>query len=141
MRAVGIDLGSVRVGVAVSDPGGVLASPHAVIRRGRSHADDHRAIAGVVEEVGAEVVVVGMPLSLDGSAGPAAKLVEAEVEELRQVLPVPVEVYDERFTTVTAERSLGEGGVRGKARRKVVDQAAAAVLLQAWLEGPGARRD
>ena len=140
MRAVGVDLGSARVGVAVSDPGGVLASPHSVIRRGRSHADDHRALAAIVDEVEAGVVVVGMPLSLDGSAGPAAKLVEAEVEELRQVLDVPVEVYDERFTTVTAERSLGEGGVRGPARRRVIDQAAAAVLLQAWLEGPGARR-
>ena len=140
MRAVGVDLGSARVGVAVSDPGGVLASPHSVIRRGRSRADDHRALAAIVDEVGAGVVVVGMPYSLDGSVGPAAKLVEAEVEELRGVLDVPVEVYDERFTTVTAERSLGEGGVRGRARRKVVDQAAAAVLLQAWLEGPGARR-
>lgn len=140
MKAVGVDLGSARVGVAVSDPGGVLASPHSVIRRGRSRADDHRALAAIVDEVGAGVVVVGMPYSLDGSVGPAAKLVEAEVEELRGVLDVPVEVYDERFTTVTAERSLGEGGVRGRARRKVVDQAAAAVLLQAWLEGPGAPR-
>jgi len=140
LRAVGVDLGSARVGVAASDPGGVLASPHSVIRRGPSHADDHRALAAIVDEVGAGVVVVGMPFSLDGSVGPAAKLVEAEVEELREVLDVPVEVYDERFTTVTAERSLGEGGVRGRARRKVVDQAAAAVLLQAWLEGPGARR-
>ena len=140
MRAVGVDLGSARVGVAVSDRGGVLASPHSVIQRGRSHADDHRALAAIVGEVGAEVVVVGLPLSLDGSAGRAAKLVEAEVEELRAVLDVPVEVYDERFTTVTAERSLGERGVRGQARRKVVDQAAAAVLLQAWLDGPGSRR-
>jgi putative holliday junction resolvase len=140
LRAVGVDLGSARVGVAVSDPGGVLASPHSVIRRGRSHEDDHRALAAVVDDVGAGVVVVGMPLSLDGSSGPAAKAVEAEVEELRQVLDVPVEVYDERFTTVTAERALGERGVKGRARRKVVDQAAAAVLLQAWLEGPGRDR-
>ena len=141
MRAVGVDLGSARVGVAVSDPGGVLASPHSVIQRGRSHDADHRTLAAIVEEVGAGVVVVGMPLSLDGSAGPAAKAVEAEVEELRHVLNVPVEVYDERFTTVTAERSLGERGVKGQARRKVVDQAAATVLLQAWLEGPGRSRN
>jgi putative holliday junction resolvase len=124
----------------VSDPGGVLASPHSVIQRGRSHADDHRMLAAIVEEVGASIVVVGMPLSLDGRAGPAARRVEEEVEELREVLDVPIEVYDERFTTVTAERSLGERGVKGQARRKVVDQAAAAVLLQSWLEGPGARR-
>ena len=126
--------------MAVSDPGGVLASPHTVIQRGRAHADDHRALAAIIDDVGAEIVVVGMPLSLDGTVGPAAKAVEAEVEELRQVLEVPVEVYDERFTTVTAERSLGERGVKGRARRRVVDQAAAAVLLQAWLDGPGGSR-
>ena len=137
MRAVGVDLGSVRVGVAVSDPSGTLASPHSVITRGTAHADDHRRIREIVEEVGAEVVVVGLPLSLDGRKGPAATLIETEVDELRAALPVPVELYDERFTTVTAHQSLASGGKRAKARRAIVDQAAAAVLLQAWLEGPG----
>ena len=137
MRAVGVDLGSVRVGVAVSDPSGILASPHSVIARGASHADDHRRIREVVEEVGAEVVVVGLPLSLDGRKGAAANLIEDEVDELRAALPVPVELYDERFTTVTAHQSLAAGGKRSKARRSIVDQAAAAVLLQSWLEGPG----
>lgn len=140
MRAVGVDLGSVRVGIAVSDPGGVLASPHSVLRRGGSHAEDHRRLAAIVEEVAADVVVVGHPLSLDGSSGPAARLVEAEIAELQAVLPVPVELYDERFTTVTADRSMIERKMRSVARRKVVDQVAAAVLLQAWLDGPGARR-
>jgi putative Holliday junction resolvase len=137
---VGVDLGSVRVGIAVSDPGGVLASPHSVLHRGGSHAEDHRRLAAIVEEVAAEVVVVGHPLSLDGSSGPAARLVEAEIAELQAVLPVPVELYDERFTTVTADRSMIERKMRSGARRKVVDQVAAAVLLQAWLDGPGARR-
>ena len=80
MRAVGIDFGSKRVGVAVSDATGTLASPHSVIQRSRSHAEDHRKIAAVVDEYEAAVVVVGHPLSLDGSKGPAARLVEAEVE-------------------------------------------------------------
>jgi putative Holliday junction resolvase len=140
LRAVGIDLGSKRVGVAVSDPGGILASPHAVLQRGADHAEDHRRIAEVVEETGAGVVVVGLPLSLDGSRGPAARLVEDEVEELRAALPVPVELYDERFTTVSADRSMQERRMKAPARRKVVDQVAAAVLLQAWLDGPGAGR-
>lgn len=140
MRAVGIDLGSKRVGVAVSDPTGVLASPHSVLQRGRSHAEDHRRIAEIVEEYGAGVVVVGHPLSLDGRSGPAARLVEAEVDELRTALDVPVELYDERFTTVTADRSMLERNMKADARRKVVDQVAAAVLLQSWLEGPGAGR-
>ena len=140
MRAVGVDLGSVRVGVAVSDPSGTLASPHSVLPRGASHVEDHRRLADIVEEVEAGVVVVGHPLSLDGRSGPAAKLVEAEVIELEAALAVPVELYDERFTTVTADRSMQERRMKAPARRKVVDQVAAAVLLQAWLDGPGAGR-
>jgi putative Holliday junction resolvase len=140
LRAVGVDLGSKRVGVAVSDPGGVLASPHSVLERGPSHDDDHRRLRDIVNEVGAGVVVVGLPLSLDGSRGPAARLVEDEVEQLRASLGVPVEVYDERFTTVSADRSMQERRMKAPARRKVVDRVAAAVLLQAWLDGPGAAR-
>jgi putative Holliday junction resolvase len=132
VRAVGIDLGSARIGVAVSDPSGILASPYEVVPRDdRSHA----RLRGIVEEVGAEVVVVGFPLSLDGSRGPAARQVEAEVAELRDLLPVPVELYDERFTTVSADRSMKERSMKAPARRKVVDQVAAAVLLQSWLDG------
>ena len=140
MRAVGIDFGSKRVGVAVSDPGGILASPHSVLQRSGSHEQDHRRIAEIVEEYEAYVVVVGHPLSLDGHSGAAARLVEAEVEELRTRVQVPVELHDERFTTVTADRSMLERNMKADARRKVVDQVAAAVLLQSWLEGPGSRR-
>lgn len=137
MRVVGIDLGSRRIGVATSDPAGILASPYEVVERGRSHADDHRRLAAIVEEVGAERVVVGLPLSLDGSTGKAAQLVLDEVEELREALPVPVELYDERFTTVTAHQNLMERKMKADARRRVVDKVAAAVLLQAWLETDG----
>lgn len=137
MRVVGIDLGSRRIGVAVSDPSGILASPHEVVERGRSHADDHRRIAAIVDELGAEKVVVGLPLSLDGSTGRAARLVLDEVEEIRAALPVPVELYDERFTTVTAHQNLMERKMKADARRRVVDKVAAAVLLQAWLESHG----
>ena len=131
-RAVGIDLGSARVGVAVSDPGGVLASPYEVVPR-----DDrtHDRLAAIVREVGATVVVVGWPLSLDGTRGPAARKVEEEVDVLRERLPVPVELYDERFTTVTADSSMKQRGMKAPARRKVVDRVAAAVLLQSWLDG------
>lgn len=141
MRAVGVDLGSKRIGIAVSDPSGVLASPHSVLARSGSPELDHRRIAEIVAEYEAGVVVVGHPRSLDGRSGPAAQLVEAEVEQLRTALEVPVELYDERFTTVTADRSMLERNMKADARRKVVDKVAAAVLLQAWLEGPGGRRD
>ena len=134
MRVVAVDLGSTRIGVAVSDPSGVLASPYEVVAR---DARSHDRLRAIVEEVGAELVLVGMPLSLDGSKGPAARAIEAEVAELRALLPVPVEVHDERFTTVTAHQQLAASGKRSKARRSTVDQAAAAVLLQSWLDGRG----
>lgn len=139
MRVVGIDLGSRRIGVATSDPAGILASPYEVVERGRSHAEDHARLAAIVEELGAGTVVVGLPLSLDGSTGRAAQLVLDEVEELRAALPVPVELYDERFTTVTAHQNLMERKMKADARRRIVDKVAAAVLLQAWLEGPRSR--
>ena len=136
-RVLGIDLGSVRIGVASCDAGRVLASPLTVLPRTKDRAGDRRALARLVEEEEAVLVVVGMPTSLDGSAGPAARAAEQEVAALAEVLPVPVTSYDERFTTVSADRLLAEQGVRGPDRRKVIDMAAAAVMLQAWLDGPG----
>jgi putative Holliday junction resolvase len=135
-----LDLGSRRIGVAMSDPGGVLASPLATVERGRSHADDHRRIAQLLTDNAAVGLVVGLPLSLDGSRGPAARLVEAEVAELRAEFEVPVILHDERLTTVSAARSMQARGVNAKRQRSIVDQEAAAVLLQAWLDG-GASRD
>lgn len=136
MRALGLDLGARRIGVAISDSEGRVATPIATLERAKSknRTADHRAIADLVSEWGAEVVAVGVPLSLDGSIGPAAEGVLAEVAELAQLLTVPVETVDERFTTVTADQQLKASGVRGRARSKVIDQAAAAVLLQAWLD-------
>jgi putative Holliday junction resolvase len=134
MRALGLDLGTRRIGVAISDDGGTIASPIETLQRTKDRTADHRAIASLVEEWGAGVVVVGLPLSLDGTEGPAATSALAEVDELRQALTVPVETVDERFTTVTAGQQLREQGVRGKRRTAVIDQAAAAVLLQSWLE-------
>ena len=134
MRALALDLGTRRIGVAISDDGETIASPIETITRSRDHDTDHRAVAALVEEWGAGIVVVGLPLSLDGSNGPAATAALAEVEELRSALSVPVETHDERFTTVTADHHLREQGVRGKRRTAVIDQAAAAVMLQSWLE-------
>lgn len=138
MRALGLDLGSKRIGVAVSDLTGTIASPLTVIQRGRSRRYDHDRIAALVREEEAECVVVGMPHSLSGGDGPAAKAARAEATALASVVGVPVETYDERFTTVTANRALAESGVRGQARRQVVDKVAAAVILQSWLD---ARRE
>jgi putative Holliday junction resolvase len=138
VRALGLDLGSKRIGVAVSDLTGTIASPLTVVQRGRSRRHDHERIAALVREEEAECIVVGMPLSLSGRDGPAAKAARTEASALATVVGVPVETYDERFTTVTANRALAESGVRGQARRQVVDKVAAAVMLQSWLD---ARRE
>ena len=134
-RVLGLDLGSKRVGVAVSDTSGTIATPLVVLTRSGSRQLDHARIRALVEEEEAERVVVGLPLSLDGSVGPAARCALAEAEELGSVVGVPVETFDERLTTVSADRVLQEQGMRGEARRRVVDKVAAAVMLQAWLDG------
>jgi putative Holliday junction resolvase len=133
-RALGLDLGSRRIGVALSDSAGTLATPYEVVPRSGDRARDHRRIAELVEEADAELVVVGMPLSLDGTVGPAAAGVESEVAELRDHLTVPVEVWDERLSTVEATRRLRSAGVSGRKRRHVIDQVAATVILQSWLD-------
>ncbi|NNE72691.1 MAG: Holliday junction resolvase RuvX [Acidimicrobiales bacterium] len=134
MRALALDLGSKRIGVAVSDSDGRVATPITTIHRSGNRARDHRAVADLVAEWEAEIVVVGLPLSLDGSVGKAAKRALAEVRNLGATLSVPVETYDERLTTVTAERVLVEQQLDGRARRQVVDQVAASIILQAWLD-------
>ena len=142
MRILGVDLGTRRIGLAVSDPGERLASPAGTIERSGDPAGDHARLAEVVGDLQAEAVVVGLPLSLSGAVGPAARAVLDEVEELKAVLAVPVHTHDERFTTVTAARGLREARPRAgsraaaRSRRQAgrVDEAAAAVLLQAWLD-------
>ena len=139
-RVLGVDLGSRRIGLALSDPLGVMASPFAVLERRGDRSADHRAILDAAREAEAERIVVGLPVSLSGRIGPAAKAAQAEIAALADRAaagpePLPVEAYDERLTTVSAERALSAGGVRGKARRAVVDKVAAAVMLQAWLDG------
>jgi putative Holliday junction resolvase len=128
LRVVGLDLGGRRIGVAVSDASGTVATPHSVLERSGDTATDHATIAAVIAELGAERVVVGLPLSLDGTVGPAAN------EVLAALLPVPVEAHDERLTTVTAQRALTAQKVRARDRRRVVDKVAAAVILQSWLD-------
>jgi putative Holliday junction resolvase len=134
VRALGIDLGSKRVGIAVSDTSGTIASALTTVHRSKSRRHDHAEIAKLVKLEECTVVVVGLPLSLDGTHGPAAKAAVKEAKQMEQTVGVPVEMYDERFTTVTAERHMMEVGLDAKQRRKVVDKAAAAVILQAWLE-------
>lgn len=137
---LGVDVGQVRVGVARSDPHGVLATPLVTLARDRGAAPDAvphdmAELAALVAEHEAVEVVVGLPVNLAGRQGPAAVQVQAYVGRLVEVIsPVPVTLADERMSTVVASRRLAERGVRGRRQRAVVDQAAAVEILQSWLD-------
>lgn len=137
-----VDVGMARVGVARCDPEGILAVPETTLARDVEHAADLRALAALVAEHGAAGVVVGLPITLAGRHGPAAQDATVYAQALRELIdPVPVELLDERLTTVTAEQVLRGRGIKGKARRSVIDQAAAVVILEHWLarQRPGIR--
>ncbi|CQD12461.1 Holliday junction resolvase-like protein [Mycobacterium lentiflavum] len=137
-RSLGVDVGSVRIGVAVSDPDGILATPVETVRRDRSGRHVRR-LAELVGELEAVEVVVGLPRTLADRTGPSAIDAIEVAEALAEVLargpaPVPVRLADERLTTVSAQRSLRAAGVRAKEQRAVIDQAAAVAILQSWLD-------
>ncbi len=135
-RRLGVDVGSVRVGVALSDPGPVLATPLVTLSRDERSDSDLDRLAELVVEHKVVEVVVGLPRTLAARHGKAAVIATAYARKLaRRVRPVPVRLADERLTTVSATRMLSDRGVRGKQQRAVVDQAAAVEILQAWLDG------
>jgi len=125
----------VRVGVAVSDPRGFLATPLATLRRDERDGSDLRQLAELVTEYEVVEVVVGLPRTLAGREGPAAEAARHYADLLAARIPVPVLLADERLSTVVATRALRERGVRGRKQRAVVDQAAAVEILQGWLDG------
>lgn len=133
MRVLALDVGDKRVGVAISDPSQIIARGLKVIRRG-SRQGDFAAVARLVEEYGVERVVVGHPRSLDGTIGEQAEKVEHYAAGLAEVLTVPVLLWDERFSTVSADRLMREAGLRGKKKRERIDAVAAAVILQDYLD-------
>lgn len=141
MRAVGIDFGERRIGFALSDSEGKVALPYDKIVRTKDQQGDWRRIVSLINEAEAECVVVGIPLSLDGTANKAAKRIEGYVAQLKSLIDLPIHYYDERFSTVEAERSLKAMNLDGRARRQVVDQVAAAVILQGWLDQQADRSD
>ena len=131
---MGVDVGSVRIGVAVSDPDGILATPVETVRRDKT--DRHlRRLTQLIGELEAVEVVVGLPRTLADRTGPSAQDAIELAEDLgRRVAPTPVRMADERLTTVTAQRSLREAGVRARGQKAMIDQAAAVGILQSWLD-------
>jgi len=131
LKILGLDVGSKRVGLAVSDELGLVAGPLTVLAR-----DDLGEVARVIEEEKVREVVIGLPRRSDGSYGPEAAEVRAYAEELRAAIPEHVKVtfWDERFSTVSAERYLIEADVRRRRRREIIDKVAASLILQAYLD-------
>jgi putative holliday junction resolvase len=133
-RRLGIDVGKVRIGVATSDPDGILATPVETVRRDRS-GSHLRRLAALATELGAVEVIVGLPRTLADRIGPSAQDAIDLAEALAQrIAPTPVTLADERLTTVSAQRSLREAGIRAREQRAVIDQAAAVAILQSWLD-------
>ena len=138
-RILGLDVGEKRIGVAVSDPQGLLATPVAVIDRVEV-TSDVMAILGLVRQYGAERIVVGLPRSMDGSIGPQAQRVQGFAMMLAGHSEVPVEHWDERLSTVAAERMMADAGLKAAKRKAKRDAVAAAFILQGYLDrgqGPG----
>jgi putative Holliday junction resolvase len=137
---LGVDVGQARVGVAVSDPDGILATPLVTLSRAREAGSrqvpaDVSELVRLIAEYDTVEVVVGLPVTLAGREGAAAAEARAYAQRLGALIgPVPVRLSDERMSTVVATRRLSERGVRGRRQRKVVDQAAAVEILQGWLD-------
>jgi putative Holliday junction resolvase len=133
-RRLGIDVGAVRVGVALSDPDGVLAMPLVTVPRDVEHGGDLGTIAELVAAHDVVEIVVGLPRTLAGREGPAAEAARAFAAALAARVPVPLAFSDERLTTVVATRQMRESGRKGRRQRAVVDQVAAVAILQGWLD-------
>ncbi|MCG2767811.1 MAG: Holliday junction resolvase RuvX [Anaerolineae bacterium] len=131
MRVLALDVGDRRVGIAISDPIGMLARPLTVVKRsGR----DYQRIADLAKEHGVELIVAGYPRNMDGSEGEQARKVEAYLAGLEEHIDVPIELWDEQLSTFEAQRLMIEAGRRARERRERIDAAAAAVILQDYLD-------
>ena len=134
MRILGLDIGSKRIGVAISDELGFTAQGIETLSC-KSPEDDAAAIAELAEKYNVEAIVVGMPYNMDGSAGPQAEKVRAMIELINQRAKISVHEWDERLSTVAAERVLLEADMSRSKRRKVIDKVAAIIILQGYLDG------
>ncbi len=133
MRTMGLDVGSKTIGVAISDELGITGQSVTTVRRSSLRAD-FAALRGLISQHAVSRVVVGLPLNMDGSEGPMARASREFGKALSEDAGIPVEYWDERLSTVAAERVLLEGDVSRRKRREVVDSIAAAIILQGWLD-------
>lgn len=136
MRMMGLDVGRKRIGIAVCDESELVATPKQTLNRVGTRKDIAKLLSFAAAE-SVEKIIVGMPLSLDGSEGPQAEFVARFVAELQDATPLPVETIDERWTSVEAEDAMIAHGLKGRKRRKLVDKVAASFILQRYLDAQG----
>ncbi|MFC1540611.1 Holliday junction resolvase RuvX [Candidatus Margulisiibacteriota bacterium] len=135
MRILGLDFGAKRIGVAISDPLGLTAQGIAVISKGAAFQDDIREINKIIEQYeGVTEIVVGLPKTMKGEIGPQAQKVLEFIGALKENIGLSITPWDERLTTVEAERTLIAAGLSRQKRKKVIDRSAAAYILQSYLE-------
>lgn len=134
-RILGLDVGTKTIGIAVSDPLGITAQGVTTIRRTALEAD-LRELLGLIDLYNASLLVVGYPRNMNGTVGDQARYVERFVEAVRAATPVPIELVDERLTTRIAQQAMIMGNVKAERRRQIIDQQAAAVILQGYLDRP-----
>lgn len=134
MRIMCLDVGKVRIGIAQSDPMQIIASPVEVLKRTQSINNDAKYVVNLAKTNEVGLIVVGLPLKLDGSAGESVAMAEEFAEKLRKFTDIPIEYQDERLSTMSAERILLEGNVRRDKRKGVVDKIAATIILQNYLD-------
>jgi putative Holliday junction resolvase len=138
MRILGLDVGTVRIGIAVSDETETIARGVGTLER-QSWKKDLQTLVEYAGEFGAVKLVVGNPFNMDGSRGAQAAVVDKFVERLKEVLPLPIDLWDERLSSLSAERVLIEGGMQRSKRKQVIDKLAAVIILQSYLDSRGSR--
>lgn len=134
MRKIALDIGTVRIGIATSDPMGIIASGYETFVRTKDYETDLKNIARLAEEKQADTFVLGLPLNMDGTEGEKVREIRAFADDLRKYTDKKIVFQDERLSTVSAEKALIESGMRREKRKKVVDKVAATIILQSYLD-------
>ena len=133
MRKIALDIGTVRIGIATSDPMGIIASGYETFVRTKDYESDLKSIARRAEEKQADTFVLGLPLNMDGTEGEKVREIRAFADDLSKYTDKKIVFQDERLSTVSAEKALIESGMRREKRKKVVDKVAATIILQSYL--------
>lgn len=133
MRKIALDIGDVRIGIATSDPMGIIASGYETFTRTKNYENDLEYLANLAKQKEADTIILGMPYNMDGTEGDRAIKTRQFMEDIKKYTPTKIVLQDERLTTVEAERMLIEGGVRRDKRKQVIDKVAATIILQSYL--------